>query len=80
MPTNNQGMPQLDKAIAVLGQLNLFLGGIPAAIALGAAIVQMVKSSGRSDEEAQAEVDKFNAAVQAASDFNAQWLRDHQRT
>jgi hypothetical protein len=78
-PTPPQGVPQLDQAIKVLGQLTVFLGGVPAVIALGASLIQMFRNAGRSDEEAQAEVDKFIAAVKGAQDFNAAWLAEHPR-
>lgn len=77
---DSQGLPQLDKALAVLAQINMMLSGYPAVIALGASIVQMIKGAGHSTAEAQAEVDKFNATVNAAADFNAQWRADHPRT
>lgn len=76
-PQTPNGIPQLDTALAALQQLNGILAGVPALIALGVSLVQMFRDAGRSDEEAEAEVAKFRAAVESAQDFNAQWLASH---
>lgn len=79
--SSGQGLPALDQAIAILGQLNAFL---PMGIGLGVQLVQLIRNArGSADvppEEVERVIEEFRRLSSEVRQTADEWLAQHPRT
>jgi hypothetical protein len=80
MPNTPGGSHALDIAITDLNQVTIAVAAVGALIELGVSIKNRLRSAGKTTEQADAAIAKFDAAIAPLVAENAAWRDSHPRT